>query len=101
MNKRLVHLHNVYSLIKLFYSNRLLIGLARDRLKQMVEKIYLVVSLAVSSLEDRASRRSYAGCLFQGNLLLAPVVLGKYNIYSFDKKGTYPYYISLIEIGLL
>ena len=41
----------------------------------MVEKLYLVVSLAVSSLEDRASKRSYAGCLFQSNLLMAPVVL--------------------------
>ena len=52
-----------------------MIGLFRDRLKQIVEKLYLVVSLAVSSLEDRASKRSYAGCLFQINLLMAPVIL--------------------------
>ena len=53
----------------------LLLGIIRDRLKQIVEKTYLVVSLAVSSLEDRASRRSYAGCLFQVNLIFLPVIL--------------------------
>ena len=62
--------------------NRLLIGLARDRLKQMVEKLYLVVSLAVSSLEDKASRRSYAGCLFQANLLMAPIVFATGQFFS-------------------
>ena len=60
----------------------MLIGLARDRLKQMVEKLYLVVSLAVSSLEDKASRRSYAGCLFQANLLMAPIVFATGQFFS-------------------
>ena len=53
----------------------LILGLIRDRLKQSVEKLYVVVSLAVSSLEDRASRRPYAGCLFQINLIFIPVIL--------------------------
>lgn len=53
----------------------LILGFVRDRAKQTVEKIYLVTSLAVSSLEDKASKRSYAGCLFQLNLIFAPVVL--------------------------
>ena len=66
----------------LFVFIRLLIGLARDRLKQMVEKLYLVVSLAVSSLEDKASRRSYAGCLFQANLLMAPIVFATGHFFS-------------------
>ncbi len=53
----------------------LLLGMARDRGKQIIEKIFLVVALAISSLEDKASKRSYAGCLFQLNILFAPVVL--------------------------
>ena len=48
----------------------------------MVEKLYLVVSLAVSSLEDKASRRSYAGCLFQANLLMAPIVFATGQFFS-------------------
>ncbi|TRY77474.1 hypothetical protein TCAL_12639 [Tigriopus californicus] len=51
-------------------------GFLRDRIKQFVEKLYFVISLTVSSLEDRASKRSYAGCLFQLNILFFPVVLG-------------------------
>ena len=43
----------------------LLLSFFRDRAKQIVEKIYFVVSLSVSALEERASRRPYAGCLFQ------------------------------------
>ena len=53
----------------------LLVGILRDRLKQIVEKLYFVVGLSVSSLEDRASKRSYAGCLFQMNILFFPVIL--------------------------
>ena len=51
------------------------IAYLRDRLHQIFEKLYLTVSLAVSALEDKASRRSYAGCLFQLNLILFPIVL--------------------------
>ena len=53
----------------------LFVGILRDRWKQIVEKIYFVVALSVSSLEDRASKRSYAGCLFQMNIVFFPVIL--------------------------
>ena len=43
----------------------LLLSFFRDRAKQIVEKIYFVTALSVSALEERASRRPYAGCLFQ------------------------------------
>ena len=53
----------------------MVIGYLRDRIKQIIEKLYLTVSLAVSALEEKASRRSYAGCLFQMNVILFPIVL--------------------------
>ena len=43
----------------------LLISFFRDRANQILEKIYFVTALSVSALEERASRRPYAGCLFQ------------------------------------
>ncbi len=51
------------------------IGVLRDRSKQILEKLYFAVTLSASSLEDRASRRSYSGCLFQANVLFFPLVL--------------------------
>ena len=48
--------------------------LLRDRAKQIVEKVFFAVALSASSLEDRASRRTYAGCLFQANILFAPLI---------------------------
>lgn len=53
----------------------LLIGLLRDRLKQIVEKTFFVLTLSVSSLDNRSSRKSYAGCLFQTNILLSPMIV--------------------------
>lgn len=53
----------------------LVFGFLRDRIKQFIEKLYFVISLTVSSLEDRASKRSYAGCLFQLNILFSPFVI--------------------------
>ena len=46
----------------------LLLSFFRDRAKQIIEKIYFVTALSVSALEERASRRPYAGCLFQVGL---------------------------------
>ena len=72
-------LHLLLMLLPLEFSNPLkllVIGFVRDRFKQIIEKLYLVVCLAVSSLEDKASRRSYAGCLFQLNLIFFPCTLG-------------------------
>ena len=43
----------------------LLLGLARDRVRQAWHKLYFVSALSASSMEDTVSRRSYAGCLFQ------------------------------------
>lgn len=43
----------------------LLLSFFRDRAKQIIEKSYFVIALTVSVLEERASRRPYAGCLFQ------------------------------------
>ena len=43
----------------------MLLSFLRDRAKQILEKIYFVTALSVSALEERASRRPYAGCLFQ------------------------------------
>jgi len=43
----------------------LVISFLRDRANQILEKIYFVTALSVSALEERASRRPYAGCLFQ------------------------------------
>ncbi len=53
----------------------LVLGVLRDRLRQALDKTYFSVALSVSSLEDRASRRSYAGCLFQANIFFSPVIL--------------------------
>ncbi len=43
----------------------LMVSFFRDRAKQIIEKSYFVIALTVSVLEERASRRPYAGCLFQ------------------------------------
>ena len=79
-----VVLENDYDILKDFSRpiQLLIIGFLRDRLKQVVEKIYLVTSLAVSSIEDRPSRSSYAGCLFQINLLFPPYLLALITISS-------------------
>ncbi len=46
-------------------SQLLVMGLVRDRARQAAEKLFFAAALSVSSMDDRASRRSYAGCLFQ------------------------------------
>ena len=54
-----------------FYLTRpiilIMLSFARDRAKQVVEKLYFMAALLVSSMEDRASRRSYFGVLCQVN----------------------------------
>jgi len=47
----------------------LLLSFFRDRAKQIIEKSYFALALTISVLEERASRRPYAGCLFQVNFL--------------------------------
>ena len=53
----------------------MLIGLIRDRIKEMWEKVYLIIGLAVSAIEDRPSKSCYAGLLFQVNLLFFPYLI--------------------------
>ena len=52
-----------------FYCTRpillLLLSVFRDRLRQMIEKLYFMAALTISSMEDRTSRRSYSGVLCQ------------------------------------
>ena len=52
-----------------FYCTRpillLVLSIFRDRLRQMIEKLYFMASLTISSMEDRTSRRSYSGVLCQ------------------------------------
>ena len=75
----IISLSKLYGWQQIHYFSRpiqlICITYLRDRLHQIIEKLYLTVSLAVSSLEDKASRRPYAGCLFQLNLILFPIVL--------------------------
>ena len=52
----------------------LLLSFLRDRFKQILDKIYFTLALSVSAMDNRSSRRSYAGCLFQINILLCPVI---------------------------
>ena len=53
----------------------MLIGFSRDRIQQIWEKIYLIIGLAVSAIEDRPSKSCYAGLLFQVNLLFFPYLI--------------------------
>ena len=53
----------------------MLIGICRDRLKQLFEKVYLIIALAVSAIEDRPSKSSYSGLLFQVNLIFFPYLI--------------------------
>ena len=52
-----------------FYCTRpillLVLSIFRDRVRQMIEKLYFMASLTISSMEDRTSRRSYSGVLCQ------------------------------------
>ena len=52
-----------------------LMSFLHDRLVQVINKLYLVLSLTATSVEDRASRRSFAICLFQMNILFSPLVV--------------------------
>ena len=55
----------------------MLLSFARERITQMAEKISFMVALTMTSLEDRATRRSYIGVLCQ-------VHIGK--ILEFDRR---------------
>ena len=74
------HLHNMiteHSLPVLLNSSILqlvMISFFFSRLCQCLEKLYLVLSLTATSVEDRASRRSYAFIMFQMNLFMFPVI---------------------------
>ena len=52
-----------------FYITRhmllMILSFARDRITQMAEKISFMIALTITSLEDRATRRSYIGVLCQ------------------------------------
>ena len=52
-----------------FYITRhmllMVLSFARDRITQMAEKISFMIALTITSLEDRATRRSYIGVLCQ------------------------------------
>ncbi|CAB4058317.1 unnamed protein product [Lepeophtheirus salmonis] len=75
------HLYTFFNLkkgipIKLnAFTELLIIGFLRDRLVLLSKKLYFVAVCSVSSLEERASKRSYAGCLFQLNILISPFLL--------------------------
>ena len=60
---------NHFSQTTNFYVTRpvllLVISILRDRIKQMMEKLYFMIALTIASMEDRASRRSYVGVLCQ------------------------------------
>ena len=43
----------------------MILSFARDRITQMAEKISFMIALTITSLEDRATRRSYIGVLCQ------------------------------------
>lgn len=59
-----------------FSQQLVLLSFCRDRFMQAIEKFYLFLCLSATSIEDRASRRSYALLLFQMNLFFFPVVFG-------------------------
>ena len=67
-----------------FYITRhmflMVLSFARERITQMAEKISFMVALTITSLEDRATRRSYIGVLCQ-------VHIGK--ILEFDRRQFY------------
>ena len=53
----------------------LVLSLARDRLFQALDKVWVLLVILGTSMEDRAARRSYAALLLQLNLLFSPLLL--------------------------
>ena len=53
----------------------LLLSLARDRFFQALDKVWVLLVILGTSLEDRAARRSYVALLLQLNLLFSPLLL--------------------------